>query len=170
MLGRTLVQRNYGLVYGGADVGLMGIVANAVLESHGDVIGVIPRALVDKEVAHTGLSDLRIVGSMHERKACMADSADAFVALPGGLGTLEELFETLTWVQLGLHGKPVGLLDVDGYYQGVLAFLDHAVAEGFLKPAHRSTVLVETDPSRLLDLLESYTSPAVPAWLDRTSS
>ena len=169
-LGRSLVERDYGLVYGGAHVGLMGAIAEAVLAGDGEVIGVIPQALADREVAHTGLSDLRIVGSMHERKRSMADLADGFVALPGGLGTIEELFEMLTWSQLGLHAKPVGFLNVCGYYDDVLRFLEQAVTERFLKPVHRSLMLVESDPGTLLDRLEHYDAPTVTKWIGRDMS
>jgi hypothetical protein len=154
-------------VYGGGNIGLMGVVADAVLAAGGEAIGVIPRGFVEKEVAHDGLSDLRIVSSMHERKAMMADLADAFVALPGGLGTLEEMFETWTWGQLGLHAKPCGLLDVAGYYGPLLAFLDHAVAEGFIKPRHRALLLAERDPGALLDRLAAFRPPRIEKWLDR---
>ena len=140
-LGRTLAVRQLGLVYGGARVGLMGALADAALGGGAHVIGVMPEALVAKEVAHRGLSELRVVSSMHERKAMMADLADGFVALPGGLGTLEEFFEVLTWAQLGLHGKPCGLLDIDGYFDGLLKFLDHSVGEGFVKAEHRRMIL-----------------------------
>jgi hypothetical protein len=153
-LGRLVAGRGIGLVYGGGNVGLMGVVAEAALGAGGEVIGVIPRAFVEKEVAHFGVSDLRIVGSMHERKALMADLSDAFVALPGGLGTLEELFETWTWAQLGLHAKPCGLLNVAGFFDPLVAFLDHAVRERFLKPPHRSLLIVEPAPGPLLDRLE----------------
>ena len=127
-----LVAEGIGVVYGGGQVGLMGVLADAALAEGGEVIGVIPQALVDREIAHRGLTDLRVVGSMHERKALMAELSDAFVALPGGLGTLEELFEVYTWAQLGLHRKPCGLLDVEGYYAGIAAFLEHAVEERFV--------------------------------------
>jgi uncharacterized protein (TIGR00730 family) len=144
-----------GLVYGGASIGLMGVLADTVARTGGDVIGVIPRALVDREIAHSGLADLRVVGSMHERKALMTELADAFVALPGGMGTLDELAEAVTWGQLGIHAKPCGLLDVEGYYTDFLAFLDHGAAEGFLRPEHRDALVVETDPEELLDRLEA---------------
>ena len=136
-LGRSLAERGIGLVYGGAHVGLMGVLADSALESGGEVVGVIPQALVEREIAHPGVSDLRVVGTMHERKALMADLADGFIALPGGTGTLDELFEVYTWTQLGLHSKPLGLLDVRGYYAQLAAFLDHAVQERFLTAEHR---------------------------------
>ena len=166
-MGAALARRRIGLVYGGGRVGLMGVVADAVIAEGGDVIGVIPEALVAKEVAHEGLPDLRVVGSMHERKALMAELADAFVALPGGYGTLEEFCEVVTWAQLGLHRKPCGLLNVGGFYDRLLALFDHAVAEHFVRPAHRSLVLEERDPEHLLDLLASYRPPALEKWLDR---
>jgi uncharacterized protein (TIGR00730 family) len=153
-LGRNLVARGYGLVYGGGNVGLMGVLADAVLERHGHVIGVIPEAFIEKEVAHRGLPDLRIVKSMHERKAVMAELSHAFIAMPGGIGTMEELFEVLSWAQLGLHEKPCGLLNVQGYYDSLTAFLDYAVAEAFLKPEHRGLLLIEQAPPRLLERLE----------------
>ena len=152
-LGAALARRGIGLVYGGGRIGLMGIVADAVLAEGGTVTGVIPRALVSKEVAHLDLKDLRIVGSMHERKALMAELSDAFIAMPGGFGTFEEMFEVLTWAQLRFHQKPCGLLNVEGFYDGLLSFLDHAVAEDFIRTQLRASVLVETDPLRLLDLL-----------------
>lgn len=152
-LGRLLAARGLGLVYGGARVGLMGAVADAALAAGGDVVGVMPRALVAREIAHTGLRDLRVVESMHERKALMAELSDAFVALPGGLGTLEELFEVWTWAQLGLHRKPVALLDVADFYRPLVAFLDAAVGEGFVRAERRATLVVERDARVLLDRL-----------------
>src|SRR3954467_9929979 len=149
----ALAERGLGVVYGGAHVGLMGVVADEALAAGAEVIGVIPQALVDREIAHTGLDDLRVVGSMHERKAQMAELADAFVALPGVLGTLEELFEVATWSQLGLHVKPCGLLNVLGYYDGLAGMLDHAVTERFLRPENRAIVLVESDPAAMVDAL-----------------
>ena len=153
-LGHLLVERGYGLVYGGGNIGLMSVIADAVLEQRGQVIGVIPESLVDKELAHRGLSELRIVKSMHERKAVMAELSDGFMGLPGGIGTLEEFFEVLSWAQLSLHDKPCGLLDARGYYQHVIRFLDHAVDQGFLKPKHRSLLIVEDEPLRLLERFE----------------
>lgn len=149
-LGRALAARNVGLVYGGARVGLMGTLADATLEAGGDVVGVIPRALVERELAHDGLSELVVVESMHERKARMSELADAFVALPGGMGTLDELAEAFTWNQLGIHAKPCGLLDVDGYFESFLDFLDRATAEGFLGPGDRESLVVDRDPHALL--------------------
>lgn len=166
-LGDVLARRGLGLVYGGGNVGLMGELANSCLEHGGDVIGVIPRALADRELAHTGLPDLRVVESMHERKAVMADLADAFVALPGGLGTLEEFCEVLTWAQLGFHAKPCGLLSVAGYFDGLLAFLEQAVTAGFLRREHMQMVVVERDPEGLLDRLAVYRPPRLEKWITR---
>lgn len=168
-LGAEMVSRGYGLVYGGGGIGLMRVVADAVLEGGGDVVGVIPRGLVEREVAHHDIPDLRVVDTMHERKALMAELAAGFVALPGGLGTLEELMETATWGQLGIHSKPCGILDVDGYFQGLLQFLDHAVRERFLRPEHRKMLIVEENPRRLLDRLAGYRGPETTKWLDRDS-
>lgn len=154
-LGRELVGRGYGLVYGGGNVGLMNVVANTVLEAGGTAVGVIPNALVSKEVAHRGLTELRVVGSMHERKALMAELADGFIALPGGIGTMEEMFEVLSWAQLGLHQKPCGLLNVAGYYDSLIEFLDNAVAKDFLRPKHRALTLVDRHPAALLDRFEA---------------
>jgi hypothetical protein len=149
-----LIDRGYGIVYGGGKVGLMGVVADTALGLGGEVIGVIPRHLEEREIAHRGLTELRVVGSMHERKALMATLSDAFIALPGGIGTLEELIEMLTWAQLGLHAKPCGLLNVAGYYDHLVAFLDGAVREGFLPAANRERLLiVDTDPGALIDAL-----------------
>jgi uncharacterized protein (TIGR00730 family) len=165
---QLVVAENIGVVYGGGGVGLMGKLADAVLAQGGEITGVIPHALVDKEIGHPHVEDMRLVDSMHERKALMAELADAFVALPGGLGTLEELFEVFTWSQLGLHHKPLALLDVEGYYDGIAAFLDHAVRERFLNAKQRSTLIVERDPGALLERLKAYEPDAVePKWLDR---
>jgi uncharacterized protein (TIGR00730 family) len=158
-LGRLIAERGLGLVYGGGRVGLMGLIADAAHQAGGEVIGVIPRALAEWEVAHTGITDLRVVNSMHERKALMADLVDAFVALPGGVGTLDELFEIWTWGQLGLHAKPLGFLDVEGYYAGLHAFLDHMRDEGFVKARHRAMVAVTADPDDLLDRFAAYAAP-----------
>jgi hypothetical protein len=166
-LGVLLADRKIGLVYGGASVGLMAEIANAAMAAQGEVIGVIPRSLVDREVAHRGLRDLRVVDSMHQRKAVMADLSDGFVAMPGGLGTLEEFFEVLTWAQLGMHTKPCGLLNIRGFYDTLLAFLDHAVDQRFIKPAHRATVMVADAPDALLAKLESYRAPTSGKWIDR---
>lgn len=166
-LGRLLAERGLGLVYGGGSVGLMGIAADAALAAGGEVVGVIPHALVLREVGHTGLTDLRVVGTMHERKALMAELSDGFLALPGGIGTLEEWFEAWTWGQLGLHGKPFGMLNVAGYFDPLLAMLDHMVGERFLRDTHRAMVLVDDDPERLLDRMAAYTPPRVEKWIDR---
>ncbi len=166
-LGRELAGRGLRIVYGGAGIGLMAKVADAALAAGGEVIGVIPQHLVDSEVAHRGLSELRVTGSMHERKATMAELSDGFVALPGGLGTLEEFAEVLTWSQLGLQSKPCGLLDVAGYYGLLLAFFDHAVTERFVWAEHRAMVLADTNPGRLLDAMQRWTPPTVGKWLDR---
>ena len=159
-VGRVLAERGVGLVYGGADVGTMGVLADACLDAGGTVVGVIPRQLVDHEVAHRGLTDLHVVGGMHERKALMADLADGFLALPGGIGTLEEFFEIWTWGHLRLHEKPLALLDVDGFYQPLIAFVDHMTEEGFLQTAQRDMVLVGTEVGRLLDRMADYRPPA----------
>jgi uncharacterized protein (TIGR00730 family) len=153
-LGHELVARGYGLVYGGGNVGLMNVIADAVLGLSGEVIGVIPNSLVSKEVAHRGLTELRVVGSMHERKAVMAELSDGFIAMPGGIGTMEEFFEVLSWTQLGLHDKPCGLLNVAGYYDRLIQFLDHAVTDDFIKYKHRALMLVEEVPAKLLDRFE----------------
>lgn len=166
-LGALLAERQIGLVYGGAAVGLMGVVAASVLAAGGDVIGVIPRALAEREVAHTGLPDLRIVDSMHERKSLMAELSDAFMALPGGIGTLEELFEVWTWTQLGAHTKPCGLLNTLHIYDGLLAFLDHIVDEAFLKPVHRQVFHPSKSPADLLNGLLEYQVPRETKWISR---
>lgn len=163
-LAGVLAGRDIDLVYGGAGVGLMGELADAMLAAGGRVIGVIPESLVSREVAHAGLTELHVVASMHERKAMMADLADGFVALPGGMGTLEELFEILTWAQLGLHGKPCGVLNARGYYDPLARFLDQAVAEGFLRPAHRAMLMVEADPGELLDRFARFRPPRAGKW------
>lgn len=166
-LGHALAARGLGLVYGGGRVGLMGAIADAVLERGGEVIGVIPEDLVKKEVAHKGLSDLRVVGSMHERKALMARLSDGFIAMPGGFGTLDEFCEILTWAQLGLHQKPCGVLDVGGYFDLFLKFVDHSVAQGFVRAEHRDLVLVERAPEALLDAFESYKPVNLDKWLKK---
>jgi uncharacterized protein (TIGR00730 family) len=150
-LGRLLAERGITLVYGGASVGTMGVIADATVAAGGEVIGVIPSDLVDRELAHQGLTELRVVGSMHERKALMAELSDGFLALPGGAGTLDELFEIWTWAQIGLHGKPIGLVDTDGFYQPLLRMVDHMAAEGFLKTDYRNIIQVSDDPAVLLD-------------------
>jgi len=167
-LARILAAEGIGVVYGGGGVGLMGALADAVLAEGGEITGVIPRSLVNREIAHRDVPDMRVVGSMHERKALMADLADAFVALPGGIGTLEELFEVYTWAQLGLHRKPCALLNVEGYYEGVADFLSHAVAERFLREETRALLMVESDPATLIERLHSFEPKAVvPKWIDR---
>jgi uncharacterized protein (TIGR00730 family) len=152
----VLAEHKLGIVYGGGNVGLMGVLADAALGVGGEVIGVIPQSLLDKEVGHRGVTELLVVETMHERKALMNDLSDAFIALPGGFGTLDEFFEVLTWSQLGFHGKPCALLNVAGYYDRMLAMLDHAVAEGLLRPAHRELVIADTDPARLMQRLGAF--------------
>ena len=166
-LGTLLAERGIGLVYGGGNVGLMGVIADAALAAGGEVIGVIPQALADREVAHHGVTELRIVDSMHTRKAMMADLSDAFLAMPGGVGTFEEFFEAITWTQLGLHRKPCGLLNVAGFYTPLALFIDQAVSEGFIKPVHRAAIIVDDDPARLLDTLSTIEVPDVPKWIRR---
>ena len=165
-LAQGLVGEGITIVYGGGKVGLMGIVADAAIEAGGEVIGVMPRALVEKEIAHARLSDLRVVGSMHERKAQMAELSDGFIALPGGYGTFEEFCEVLTWTQLGLQQKPCGLLNVDGYYDPLLALFDRAVEEGFVKPPHRQFVLSDSEPERLVERLLRSAPPLLEKWID----
>jgi uncharacterized protein (TIGR00730 family) len=155
-LGRLLLERGYGLVYGGGNVGLMNVIANTMLGLQGHVTGVIPDTLVSKEVAHQGLSDLRVVSSMHERKAVMGELSIGFIALPGGIGTMEEFFEVLSWAQLGIHEKPCGLLNVAGYYDSLINFMNHAAEQDFIKPKHRALMIVESDPEKLLDRFDSF--------------
>lgn len=162
--GNLLVQQEIGLVYGGAKQGIMGAIANTVLQGGGSVTGVIPHALHGKEVAHTGLTELHVVDSMHERKSLMAVLSDGFVAMPGGYGTLEEIIEVITWGQLGFHDKPCGILNVDGYFDHLLAFLDHSEAEGFLRAQHRSMLLVAGTPLGLLEQFSNYMPPSVEKW------
>ncbi|MSO83382.1 MAG: TIGR00730 family Rossman fold protein [Acidobacteria bacterium] len=169
-LGRALAQREVGLIYGGARVGLMGALADQVLAAHGHVTGIIPEALAAKDVAHHGLSELRVVGSMHERKAMMADLADGFIALPGGWGTVEEFFEILTWGQLGLHRKPCGLLNAQGYFDRLLSFVDHSIAEGFVRREYGSMISVSNSPGALLDMLAAYEAPVVEKWSGRAAT
>lgn len=164
-LARSLVDRNIKLVYGGASVGIMGLVADSVLQLGGQAVGVIPEALVRKEVAHMHLTELHVTQSMHERKTLMAELSDGFIALPGGIGTIEELFEVWTWAQLGLHRKPCGLLNIAGYFDSLTMFLDHAVAEQFVKQPHRSMLIVERDPEALLDRFVCYEPPTVTKWV-----
>jgi uncharacterized protein (TIGR00730 family) len=165
-LAETLAGRDIGLVYGGARLGLMGVLADSMLGFGGEVIGVIPRSLVEWEIAHTGLSDLRIVETMHERKSLMAELADGFIALPGGMGTLEEFCEVLTWVQLGLHNKPCGVLDIEEFFAPLLTFFDHMVAQRFLRTEYRAAILAETEPDVLLDLFAEYEPTRVSKWID----
>ena len=165
MLGVTLASRGIGLVYGGGGTGLMGVLADTVLEGGGEVIGIIPGPLADRELAHAGLTELRIVASMHERKAMMAESADAFAALPGGLGTLEELMEIWTWAQLGIHAKPCGLLNAEGYYDPLITFVDQMVREEFVKSVYRRIVIIESDAGKLVDALSGYDAPRLKKWM-----
>lgn len=170
IMGHIIAERGLGLVYGGGRIGLMGAVADAALEAGGEVIGIIPEALARKEIAHSGLTKLEVVRSMHERKARMADLTDAFIMLPGGFGTFEEFCEVLTWAQLGIHHKPCGLLNVHGYYDALLALFDHSKAEGFLRSAHRALVLEATEPEQLLDRLAAWNPPTsddVPKWITK---
>jgi uncharacterized protein (TIGR00730 family) len=164
-LAGTMAARGIGLVFGGGRVGLMGVLADTMLEAGGEAIGVMPQALIDREIGYTGLTELKVVGSMHERKALMAELSDAFVAVPGGIGTLEELIEVYTWSQLGIHSKPCGVLNVRGYYDHLAALLDHAVAEGFLRPQHRAVLSVADEPAGLLDRLAAFEPPTVGKWL-----
>jgi uncharacterized protein (TIGR00730 family) len=169
-LGTLLAKQGMRLVYGGGNVGLMGVIADAALAADGQVVGVIPAHLMAKELGHLGLSELKIVDSMHERKALMADLSDAFIALPGGIGTLEELLEILTWGQLGLHAKPCGLLDVGGYYAPLRQMLATAAAEGFLRPEHERLLVCSSDPVELLERLAQHRSPNLPKWINRNET
>ncbi len=164
-LAQELVARGLGLVYGGASIGLMGLLADSVLQCGGRVIGIIPQALASKEVAHAGLTELHITESMHQRKTRMAELSDGFIAMPGGIGTFEEIFEIWTWAQLGIHGKPCGLLNVAGYYDGLCAFLDHATQQLFMKLQHRAMLRVESDPALLLDHFAAHVPPLSRQWL-----
>lgn len=166
-LGAALVRRNLGLVYGGAHVGLMGEIANSVMQHGGEAVGVMPQSLIEREIAHQGLSELHIVQSMHERKALMAELADGFIALPGGFGTLEELFEIVTWGQLGLHRKPFGLLNVNQFFDQLIGFLDFAVSQQFIRPQHRQMILVDAGADQLLERFAAYDAPSVPKWISR---
>jgi uncharacterized protein (TIGR00730 family) len=170
ILARRFAVDNITLVYGGSNAGLMGILADETLAAGGEVIGIIPRSLVDKEIAHRGLTELKIVDSMHQRKALMSELSDAFIAMPGGYGTFEEFCEVLTWTQLGLQSKPCGLLNVAGFYDPLLQLFDHAVAEQFLKPVHRALVLSDADPESLLDRLFTTPVPVVSKWIDRAQT
>jgi len=165
-LGRTLAERGLTLIYGGGAVGLMGIVADAALAAGGEVIGIIPQSLKDAEIGHAGLTRLEVVDGMHARKARMAELSDAFIALPGGLGTLEELFEVWTWGQLGYHAKPLGLLDVNGFYEKLGSFLDHIVDEGFVRPQHRAMLLLGSEAGALLEGMARMETPVVPKWVE----
>ena len=168
-LGRAMAARGIGLVYGGSNVGLMAAIADEVQDELGDIVGIIPKSLVDREVANTSLDDLRVVGSMHERKAMMAELADGFIALPGGIGTLEEFFETWTWAQLGMHRKPCGLFNAAGYFDSLLAFLDRTVEEKFVRQVHREMVIVENEAGALLDRFAAYEPPNVVKWVNAGS-
>ncbi|MFV3287311.1 TIGR00730 family Rossman fold protein [Pseudomonas sp. NY11955] len=166
-LGQSIARRGLTLVYGGGAVGLMGVVADAAMAAGGEVVGIIPQSLLDAEVGHKGLTRLEVVDGMHARKARMAELSDAFIALPGGLGTLEELFEVWTWGQLGYHAKPLGLLDVNGFYDKLGGFLDHIVEEGFVRPQHRAMLLLAQQPEELLDGMERFVAPVAPKWVDK---
>lgn len=166
-LGQSFLKRDIGLVYGGASVGLMGAIADTMLNDGGKVIGVMPQSLVDKEIAHKGLTNLHIVSSMHARKAMMADLSDGFLVMPGGLGTMEEMFEVWTWLQLGIHEKPIGLLNVDHYFDKMLAFLDHVVDQGFLKAEHKNLIQVDPTPEGLIDKLAAFKAPEIKKWGSR---
>jgi len=166
-LAKVMLQRGIGLVYGGASIGLMGAIADAIIAGGGRAIGVIPGSLLEKEVGHSGLTELHVTQSMHERKALMADLSDAFIALPGGIGTFEEIFEIWTWAQLGFHDKPCGILDVAGYYEKLAEFLDQSVTEGFVSAECRAILSIDTDAERLLDRFEQYRPPAKRRWIVR---
>ena len=170
LLGLELAGRGIRLIYGGGRVGLMGVVADAVMAAGGEVVGVIPEFLMQKEIGHVGLTELHVVDSMHSRKAKMAELADGFVALPGGFGTFEEFFEVLTWAQLGLHNKPVGLLDVADFYLPMVAFLRHSAAQGFIRNDHLSLIVHAREPEDLIQRLSGYQAVTVPKWLDRTGA
>jgi hypothetical protein len=169
-LGRVLVERGIGLVYGGGSVGLMGVIADAVLEAGGEVVGVIPERLATKELLHTGVANMHVMASMHARKARMAELADAFIAMPGGFGTFEETLEMITWSQLGIHRKPVGLLNVAGYFDPLVQFFDHAIAEGFIREKHRQLVVVRDEPAALLDELAVHKLPKEHKWATADAS
>lgn len=164
-LGQILAQNKIRLIYGGASVGIMGAVADATMAAGGEVVGVIPGNLFKKEVAHAGLTKLHTVGSMHERKAMMEQLSDGFIALPGGWGTFEEFFEILTWAQLGLHRKPIGLLNIEGYYESLLQLVDHGIKEEFIQPDYRRLLLSDSDPARLLEQFRNYEPLALPKWV-----
>lgn len=165
-LARLFVEKNIRLIYGGGNIGLMGIIADEVMSLGGEVVGIIPKSLDDKEVGHRQITELKIVGSMHERKAAMAEIADGFIAMPGGIGTFEEFFEILTWAQLGFHDKPCGILNVANYYDGLLALCDNAVREGFLRPVHRELILSDADGKSLIEKMESFRPQNLEKWID----
>jgi hypothetical protein len=169
-LARLLVKLGTGIVYGGGNVGLMGILADAAMVAGGEVIGVIPLALFSKEVGHTGITDLRVVASMHERKALMAELADGFIAMPGGWGTFDEFCEILTWAQLGLHNKPCGILNTENYYDTLLAMFDHSVAEGFLKPEYRSLMIAAKEPEELVSKMQAYRGQVLAKWIEKSQT
>jgi uncharacterized protein (TIGR00730 family) len=169
-LGAFLARGGLGLVYGGGNVGLMGTVADGALSQSGEVIGVIPKSLMEKELGHGGVTELHVVTSMHERKQMMVDLSDGFIALPGGFGTLDELFETLTWLQLSFHDKPVGLLNVGGFFDGLIEFIAHMSHSGFLKPEHAQCVLVENEPAKLLTAMESFRPPDLGKWIEKLAA
>lgn len=170
LLGKTFAQKNIGLIYGGANVGLMGAVANGVIENGGEAIGVLPHFLQNKEIAHNGLTELILVETMHERKTKMNDLCDGVIALPGGFGTLEEFFEMLTWAQLGLHKKPIGILNVNGFYDSLIEFVRNMVVKGFLKEVNEKMILVSDDIENLLELMQNYQAPTVGKWLDKETT
>ncbi len=170
LVGKTLAERGYGLVYGGGKVGLMGVLADAAMAVGGEVIGVIPDSLKQKELGHGGVTTLHVVTSMHERKQLMVDLSDGFIALPGGFGTLDELFETLTWLQLGFHDKPVGILNEGGFFDGLLTFLDHMQTQGFLRAEHRACVLVDQDITSLLERMETFQPPNLGKWMEQLAA
>jgi uncharacterized protein (TIGR00730 family) len=169
-LGVFLASSDIVLVYGGGHVGLMGAVADGALSKGGEVVGVIPKSLMDKELGHGGVTKLHVVASMHERKQMMVDLSDGFIALPGGFGTLDELFETLTWLQLSFHDKPVGLLNVGGFFDGLIEFIHHMSRQGFLKPEHAACVLVDADPSRLLERMRTFRPPDLGKWIEKLAA
>ncbi|MES2792847.1 MAG: TIGR00730 family Rossman fold protein [Planctomycetota bacterium] len=169
-MGQVLVRHGRGLVYGGGSVGLMGVIADSVLAAGGNVIGVIPEKLAVVELLHRGVRDMRIVPTMHVRKALMAELSDSFIALPGGYGTLEELFEVITWAQLGIHSKPIGILNTNGYFDALLSFVDRTIADGFIKPAHLGLFVVATDPEELLQRLQNHHMPIAPKWISQEQS
>lgn len=169
-LARFLVKLGIGIVYGGGNIGLMGVLADTAIIAGGEVTGVIPRALFAKEVGHAGITDMRIVGSMHERKALMAELSDGFIALPGGWGTFDEFCEVLTWAQLGLHRKPCGILNVEGYYDPLLKMFDHSVAEGFLKPEYRPLVIAASEPEELIAKMQGYQPPSLDRWIEESQT